>query len=45
MSKIVVFTHLTLDGVLQAPGRADGVVIATYRPAKRSAATVQEDAR
>ncbi|MGE5758762.1 MAG: hypothetical protein ACM37V_00220 [Gemmatimonadota bacterium] len=44
MSKIVVFTHLTLDGVLQAPGRADGVVIATYRPAKRTA-TVQEDAR
>ncbi len=23
MSKVVVFTHLTLDGVMQAPGRAD----------------------
>lgn len=44
MSKIVVFTHLTLDGVLLAPGRADGVVIATNRPVRRTA-TVQEDAR
>jgi acyl-coenzyme A thioesterase PaaI-like protein len=23
MSKVVVFNHLTLDGVMQAPGRAD----------------------
>jgi len=23
MSKIVVFNHVTLDGVMQAPGRAD----------------------
>ena len=23
MSKVVVFTHLTLDGVMQAPGRPD----------------------
>jgi hypothetical protein len=45
MSKIVVFTHLTLDGVLQAPVRADGVVIATFRPAERKGATVQEDTR
>src|SRR5947209_3274499 len=23
MSKVIIFTHLTLDGVMQAPGRAD----------------------
>jgi len=43
MSKVVVINNLTLDGVMQAPGRPDQdtrgglehVVIATYQSASR----------
>jgi hypothetical protein len=45
MRKLVVFTSLTLDGVMQAPGRPDvdtvttttGVVIGTYHPRRSGA--------
>ncbi len=52
MSKVVVFTNVTLDGVIQAPGAfvvlrlvstettTNGVVIATYQPAEPTAGKV-----
>lgn len=32
MSKITAFVNVTLDGVMQAPGRPD--IVATYQPAE-----------